>query len=73
MKSSEEEEEGGGLFGHRKFKIQLFHPNARYLFREYRELTLYAKDEDDMEDWRASFLRAGNRSFFIIICSFSCY
>ncbi|KAL5251150.1 hypothetical protein ACHWQZ_G016763 [Mnemiopsis leidyi] len=59
MKSSEEEEEGGGLFGHRKFKIQLFHPNARYLFREYRELTLYAKDEDDMEDWRASFLRAG--------------
>ncbi|XP_063687650.1 dynamin-1-like isoform X15 [Bolinopsis microptera] len=55
----EEEEEGGGIFGHRKFKIQLFHPNARYLFREYRELSLFAKDEDDMEDWRASFLRAG--------------
>ena len=33
--------------------------NIRYLFREYRELTLFAKEEDDMEDWRASFLRAG--------------
>lgn len=59
MKDHEDDEEGGGLFGHRKFKIQLFHPNARYLFREYRELTMFAKDEDDMEDWRASFLRAG--------------
>ena len=31
----------------------------RYLFREYRELTLIAKDEEELEDWRASFLRAG--------------
>jgi len=58
MKSNDEEEEGGGFF-HRKFKINLFNPNARYLFREYRELSIIAKDEDDLEDWRASFLRAG--------------
>jgi len=58
MKHEQEEEGGGGLF-HRKHKIQLFHPTTRYLFREYRELSLNAKDEDEMEDWRASFLRAG--------------
>eukprot|EP00116_Pleurobrachia_bachei_P013911 sb/3474173/ len=39
MKSTDEDEEHGGFF-HRKFKINLFNPNARYLFREYRELSI---------------------------------
>uniref|UniRef100_A0A915M8N3 Dynamin n=1 Tax=Meloidogyne javanica TaxID=6303 RepID=A0A915M8N3_MELJA len=46
-------------FMSRQHKFALFYPDGKNIYKDYKELELSAKNLDDVEAWKASFLRAG--------------
>eukprot|EP00126_Sphaerothecum_destruens_P011271 Sdes_comp20885_c1_seq1m17941 len=51
--------EKGGIFSAKKTPIELFNPNQKYLFKEHKSLELVCVSAEDVDAWKASFLRAG--------------
>ena len=49
--------EQGFMF--RRHGISLFNPNMRNVYRDHKQLELNCETQEDMESWKASFLRAG--------------
>ena len=47
-----------GLFS-RKFLFALFNVEGRNIFKEFKQLELSCESLDELESWKASFLRAG--------------
>ncbi|XP_065197637.1 dynamin-1-like [Sycon ciliatum] len=43
----------------KKHCYALFNPSAKNLFKDYKQLDLSCETEDDIESWKAAFLRAG--------------
>ena len=48
----------GGLFSH-KHMFALFNPDTRNVYKDYKQLELSGESQDDIDSWKASFLRAG--------------
>eukprot|EP01135_Chromosphaera_perkinsii_P012211 Nk52_evm30s2612 gene=Nk52_evmTU30s2612 len=49
----------GGMLSSKKGGMELYHPDQKYLFKEHKSLELLAPSADDVDAWKASFLRAG--------------
>ncbi|XP_052221466.1 dynamin-1-like isoform X2 [Dreissena polymorpha] len=52
------EPDNSGLFS-RKYAFQLFNPTTRNVYKDYKQLELSAESQDEVDSWKASFLRAG--------------
>ncbi|XP_048245946.1 dynamin-1-like isoform X2 [Haliotis rufescens] len=50
--------EGGGFLSH-KHMFALFNPETRNVYKDYKQLELSAENQEDIDSWKASFLRAG--------------
>eukprot|EP01137_Pigoraptor_chileana_P026402 Opistho-2@7602 len=50
---------GGFSLGAKKFGFELFNPDQRYIFKDNKSLDLYTTTAEELENWQASFLRAG--------------
>ncbi|CAG2221882.1 DNM1_3 [Mytilus edulis] len=48
----------GGLFSHKNM-FAIFNPEARNVYKDYKQLELSGESQDDIDSWKASFLRAG--------------
>ncbi|XP_059138901.1 dynamin-1-like isoform X2 [Physella acuta] len=48
----------GGIF-QSKHMFALYNPTARNVYKDYKQLELSAESQDDVDSWKASFLRAG--------------
>ncbi|XP_041370304.1 dynamin-1-like isoform X3 [Gigantopelta aegis] len=48
----------GGFFSH-KYMFVLFNPETRNVYKDYKQLELSAESQEDVDSWKASFLRAG--------------
>ncbi|BFZ20784.1 hypothetical protein BsWGS_23822 [Bradybaena similaris] len=48
----------GGLF-QSKHMFALFNPSFRNVYKDYKQLELSADSQDEVDSWKASFLRAG--------------
>ncbi|XP_025112002.1 dynamin-1-like isoform X4 [Pomacea canaliculata] len=48
----------GGIFSSRHL-FALFNPEQRNVYKDYKQLELSADSQDDVDSWKASFLRAG--------------
>ena len=48
----------GGLLG-KKYQFALFNPNQKNVYKDYKQLELMAENQEMLEAWKASFLRAG--------------
>jgi dynamin GTPase len=46
-------------FMSRQHKFALFYPDGKNIYKDYKQLELSANNLDDVEAWKASFLRAG--------------
>ncbi|KAL3104123.1 hypothetical protein niasHS_002150 [Heterodera schachtii] len=46
-------------FMSRQHKFALFYPDGKNIYKDYKELELSAKNLDEVDAWKASFLRAG--------------
>lgn len=46
-------------FMSRRFYFAIFNPDARNLFKDYKQLELSAESTEVVDSWKASFLRAG--------------
>jgi len=46
-------------FMSRRHAIGLFNPDMRNVYKDYKQLDLSCETQDDIESWKASFLRAG--------------
>ncbi|CAH1786433.1 unnamed protein product [Owenia fusiformis] len=46
-------------FMSRRHMFALFNPEQRNVYKDYKQLELSAETQDDMDSWKASFLRAG--------------
>ncbi|XP_067662748.1 dynamin-1-like isoform X2 [Haliotis asinina] len=43
----------------KKFPFALFNPDSRNVYKDYKQLELSAENQEDIDSWKASFLRAG--------------
>lgn len=43
----------------RSHKFALFSTDTRNVYKDYKQLELGAESQDDVDSWKASFLRAG--------------
>ncbi|XP_052789623.1 dynamin-1-like isoform X2 [Mya arenaria] len=50
--------ENSGLFS-RKYAFCLFNPEQRNVYKDYKQLELSAESQEEVDSWKASFLRAG--------------
>ncbi|VDI51853.1 dynamin GTPase [Mytilus galloprovincialis] len=48
----------GGLFSHKNM-FAIFNPESRNVYKDYKQLELSGESQDDIDSWKASFLRAG--------------
>ncbi|OQV14233.1 Dynamin-1 [Hypsibius exemplaris] len=48
-----------GGFMSRRFMFALFYPDGKNVFKEFKMLELSCTTQEDMDTWKASFLRAG--------------
>ena len=48
----------GGIFG-KKFIFSIFNVEGKNVFKEYKQLELSCANTEQMDEWKASFLRAG--------------
>ncbi|XP_067662749.1 dynamin-1-like isoform X3 [Haliotis asinina] len=48
----------GGFLSH-KHMFALFNPETRNVYKDYKQLELSAENQEDIDSWKASFLRAG--------------
>lgn len=46
-------------FMSRKHTFGLFNPDGRNVYKDYKQLELSCESVDDVDSWKASFLRAG--------------
>lgn len=46
-------------FMSRKHTFALFNPDGRNVYKDYKQLELSCESVDDVDSWKASFLRAG--------------
>ncbi|XP_059138899.1 dynamin-1-like isoform X1 [Physella acuta] len=46
-------------FMSKKCGFAIFNPEARNVYKDYKQLELSAESQDDVDSWKASFLRAG--------------
>lgn len=46
-------------FMSRSHKFALFSTDTRNVYKDYKQLELGAESQDDVDSWKASFLRAG--------------
>ncbi|KJE93251.1 dynamin 1 [Capsaspora owczarzaki ATCC 30864] len=54
-----EADSGFRLGGGRKFGMELFNPDQRYVFKDHKSFDLYTANKEELDNWLASFLRAG--------------
>ncbi|EDV27612.1 uncharacterized protein TRIADDRAFT_53484 [Trichoplax adhaerens] len=48
-----------GFMGRKAHSFALFNPDKRNLYKEHKTLDLCASSDEDLDSWKASFLRAG--------------
>lgn len=46
-------------FMSRRHLFALFNPEGRNVYKDYKQLELSCENQDDVDSWKASFLRAG--------------
>ena len=46
-------------FMSRRHLFALFNPEGRNVYKDYKQLELSCETQDDVDSWKASFLRAG--------------
>jgi dynamin 1/3 len=46
-------------FMSRRYTFALFNPEGRNIYKDYKQLELSCESNDDVDSWKASFLRAG--------------
>ncbi|XP_048245948.1 dynamin-1-like isoform X4 [Haliotis rufescens] len=46
-------------FMSKKYAFALFNPDSRNVYKDYKQLELSAENQEDIDSWKASFLRAG--------------
>lgn len=46
-------------FMSRRHLFALFNPEGRNIYKDFKQLELSCETQDDVESWKASFLRAG--------------
>lgn len=46
-------------FMSRRHTFALFNPDGRNVYKDYKQLELSCESVDDVDSWKASFLRAG--------------
>ncbi|XP_014288846.1 dynamin isoform X4 [Halyomorpha halys] len=46
-------------FMSRRFMFALFNPDGRNVYKDFKQLELSCETQDDVDSWKASFLRAG--------------
>ena len=47
-----------GFWG-KKYIFALFNPDSKNVYKDYKQLELVAESQELMDNWKASFLRAG--------------
>lgn len=50
--------DSGGLFS-KKYHFNIFNPDTRNVYKDYKQLELSAESQEEVDSWKASFLRAG--------------
>lgn len=53
------EADSGFRLGGKKFGMELFNPDQRYVFKDHKSFDLYTSSKEELDNWLASFLRAG--------------
>eukprot|EP00123_Amoebidium_parasiticum_P017676 comp23942_c3_seq1/m.42318 comp23942_c3_seq1/g.42318 ORF comp23942_c3_seq1/g.42318 comp23942_c3_seq1/m.42318 type:complete len:841 (-) comp23942_c3_seq1:1211-3733(-) len=48
-----------GFMGRGKNSIEIYHPEQKYLFKDQKTLIMQCNSAEDVDTWKASFLRAG--------------